>query len=141
MTRPSRDMAVDITRAALLIIDVQNYCAHPEGGWWRHHEPAPHFFASLGETVVPNIGRLQDVCREAKIEIMYSVIENMTWDGRDRSFDYKVSDIDVLPASWDARVLGEIAPIKDESSSVRPQATSLFRLISIMSYATSAYAR
>jgi ureidoacrylate peracid hydrolase len=45
---------------------------------------------------------------------MYSVIENMTRDGRDRSLDYKISGIDVPRASWSAQVVDEIAPADDE---------------------------
>jgi ureidoacrylate peracid hydrolase len=45
---------------------------------------------------------------------MYSVIENMTRDGRDRSLDYKISGIDVPRGSWEAQVLEEIAPADDE---------------------------
>ena len=73
-----------------------------------------YFRRSLGETVLPNIQRLQAACRGAGIEVVYSVIENMTRDGRDRSLDYKISGIDVPHGSWDARVLDEIAPGEDE---------------------------
>ena len=38
----------------------------------------------------------------------------MTLDGRDRSLDYKISEIDVPRGSWDAQVLAEIAPAEDE---------------------------
>ena len=45
MTVPSLDAAIyaaiDPRLAALLIIDMQNYCAHPNGGWWREHQPTP----------------------------------------------------------------------------------------------------
>ena len=64
--------------------------------------------------VLPNLQRLQAICRRAKIEILYSVIENMTKDGRDRSLDYRISGIDVPPGSWEARVLDEIAPAQEE---------------------------
>jgi ureidoacrylate peracid hydrolase len=114
MTAPSRDAAIDPNHAALLIIDMQNYCAHPNGLWWQEHQPTPHFFASISGVVVPNIKRLRTACRRAKIEILYSVIENLTKDGRDRSLDYRISGIDVAPASWDAKVLDEIAPAQDE---------------------------
>jgi len=46
------------------------------------------------------------------IEIIYSVIENMTRDRRDRSLDYKISDIDVPSGSWEAQVLEEIPQSK-----------------------------
>jgi len=47
-------------------------------------------------------------------QVIYSVIENMTRDGRDRSLDYKISGIDVPRGSSDAQVLDEIAPAEDE---------------------------
>jgi ureidoacrylate peracid hydrolase len=114
MTAPGREVPIDPAHAALLIVDVQNYCAHPEGGWWRQHEPTGYFLASLRDSVLPNLGRLQAACRRRGIEILYSVIENMTRDGRDRSLDYRISGIDVTRGSWDARVLDDIAPAPDE---------------------------
>jgi ureidoacrylate peracid hydrolase len=38
----------------------------------------------------------------------------MTWDGRDRSLDYRISGIDVPRGSWDAQVLDDIEPMEDE---------------------------
>jgi ureidoacrylate peracid hydrolase len=116
----SREVPIDPARTALLVIDVQNYTAHPHGGEWRGLPPQEYekrlgyLFRSLRRVVVPNLRRLQAACRRARIEIMYTVIENLTKDGRDRSLDYKISDIDVEKGSWDARVLDEIAPSEDE---------------------------
>ena len=108
MTAPSREVPIDPAHAALLIIDVQNYCAGPEPG------KTEYFRRSLHDTVLPNIRRLQTACRSGGIEVMYSVIENMTRDGRDRSLDYKISGIDVQCGSWEAHVVDEIAPADDE---------------------------
>ncbi len=108
MSAPSREVPIDPARAALLIIDVQNYCAGTGSG------KTEYFRRSLRDTVVPNLRRLQTACRHAGIEVMYSVIENMTRDGRDRSLDYKISGIGVLRGSWEAQVLDEIAPAADE---------------------------
>ena len=58
--------------------------------------------------------RLQAACRRAGIEVMYTVIESLTRDGRDRSLDYKICGLDVPKGSWEARVLAEIAPGEDE---------------------------
>ena len=106
MNALSRDVAIDPAHAALLIIDVQNYCIGPG--------KTDYFERSLREIVLPNIRRLQSACRRSGIEVAYSVIENMTRDGRDRSLDYKISGIDVPPGSWEARVVDEIAPAADE---------------------------
>jgi ureidoacrylate peracid hydrolase len=108
MNRLSREVPIDPAHAALLIIDVQNYCASAKPG------QSEYFRQSLKDVVLPNIRRLQSACRPAGIEILYSVIENMTRDGRDRSLDYKISGIDVPRGSWDAQVLDEIAPAEDE---------------------------
>jgi len=45
---------------------------------------------------------------------MYTVIESLTKDGRDRSLDYKISGFNVPKGSWDAKVLSEIRPMEDE---------------------------
>jgi len=108
MSRPSREVPIDPAHAALLIIDVQNYCVGPGSG------KTEYFRRSLRDTVMPNIRRLQSACRSGGIEVMYSVIENMTRDGRDRSLDYKISGIDVPRGSREAQVLDEIAPADDE---------------------------
>lgn len=106
MSALSREVPIDPAHAALLIIDVQNYCIATGN--------SEYFDRSLREVVLPNIRRLQTACRSGGIEVMYSVIENMTRDGRDRSLDYKISGIDVLRGSWEACVLDEIAPADDE---------------------------
>jgi ureidoacrylate peracid hydrolase len=106
MTAPSREVPIDPAHAALLIIDVQNHCIATGN--------SEYFDRSLREVVLPNIRRLQTACRTGGIEVMYSVIENMTRDGRDRSLDYKISGIDVVRGSWEACVLDDIAPADDE---------------------------
>ena len=68
----------------------------------------------MRETALPNMQRLQAACRRARIEVMYTVIEALTRDGRDFSLDYKISGLFVPRGSWDAKVLDEIAPAEDE---------------------------
>ena len=108
MNALSREEPIDPAHTALLIIDVQNYCVTGTS------EKTEYFRQSLRETVLPNIRRLQSASRAAGIEVIFSVIENMTRDGRDRSLDYKISGIDVPRDSRDAQVLDEIAPTEDE---------------------------
>jgi ureidoacrylate peracid hydrolase len=106
MMAPSREVPINPAHAALLIIDVQNYCTGTS--------KSEYFDRSLRDIVLPNIRRLQSACRGAGIEVLYSVIENMTRDGRDRSLDYKISGIDVPRGSWEAQIIDEIAPSDDE---------------------------
>ena len=48
--------------------------------WWQRME----------ETM-PVWQMLQATCRQANVEVMYTVMESLTRDGRDRSLDYKIS--------------------------------------------------
>ena len=69
---------------------------------------------TLRETALPNMQLLQAACRQARIEVMYTVIEALTRDGRDLSLDYRISGLFVARGSWDAKVLDAIAPDDDE---------------------------
>jgi ureidoacrylate peracid hydrolase len=116
----SRDVPIDPAHAALLFVDVQNYTARPDGGeyaWLTEAEREARygwFFRVMRETAVPNMHRLQAACRRTGIEVMYTVIEALTRDGRDQSLDYKISKLFVPRGSWDAEVLDAIAPAEDE---------------------------
>jgi ureidoacrylate peracid hydrolase len=119
MNELSREVPLRPAQSALLIIDVQNFSAHPEGGEFRHLSPAEReaqqaYFDRLQTAVVPNVQRLQQAFRAARIEVLFAVIESLTQDGRDRSLDYKISGFHVPKGSWDGQVLDAIAPAGDE---------------------------
>lgn len=116
----SRDVPIDPAHAALLFVDVQNYNARPDGGEYTSLSEAERearygwFFRVMQQTALPNMQRLQAACRRAGVEVMYTVIEALTRDGRDLSLDYKISKLFVAHGSWDAKVLDAIAPGPDE---------------------------
>jgi ureidoacrylate peracid hydrolase len=116
----SRDVPIDPAHAALLFVDVQNYCAGPDGGEYAHMDHAAldarygWFFATMREVAIPAMQRVQAACRAGGIEVLYTTIENLTRDGRDRSLDYKISGLNVPKGSWDGRVIDAIAPAEDE---------------------------
>ena len=115
----SCEVAIDPGQTALLFVDVQNYAAHPGGGEFRDLADAErqrfaYYFERLETVALPNMQLLQRGFRAAGIEVMYTLIENLTADGRDRSLDYKISGIDVAKGSWDAKVCDKIAPGEDE---------------------------
>lgn len=72
------------------------------------------FLAHLQSEVIPRMQRLQKAAREAGLEVLYTTIESLTLDGRDRSLDYKISGFNVPKGSWDGKVLDAIAPQGDE---------------------------
>jgi nicotinamidase-related amidase len=98
-THLSRDVPIDPAHAAVLFIDVQNYTARLDGGEYAGLDAAERdarygwFFRTMRETAVPNMHRLQAACRRGRIEIIYTVIEALTRDGRDLSLDYRISGL------------------------------------------------
>ncbi|TDQ83849.1 ureidoacrylate peracid hydrolase [Dongia mobilis] len=116
----SRDVPVIPKQTALLFIDVQNFAAKRDGAEFRHLDETTFqakygwFFGELESSVVPNMQRLQKACRDRRIEVMYTTIESLTRDGRDRSLDYKITGFNVPRGSWDGRVINELAPGDDE---------------------------
>lgn len=118
--RLSREVPLVPGQSALLFIDVQNFCAHRDGGEFAGlsqksvNEKYGWFFESLESSVIANMKRLQVACRQAGIEVMYTTIESLTADGRDRSLDYKITGFNVPKGSWDGKVIDEIAPEGDE---------------------------
>ena len=105
----SRDRPIDPKRAALLLIDVQN-------GIWNdaEHGKRPHFYESARDVVIPNLQRLIAAARRGGAEVIYTVIESLTRDGRDRSLDYKLSGFHFPKGSWEAQVLAAVAPADDD---------------------------
>lgn len=116
----TRDLPLDPAHSALLFVDVQNYAAHRDGGEFKDlsktdfKERYDWFFDELEGRVIPNMARLQAVCRKAGVEVLYTTIESLTLDGRDRSLDYKITGFHVPKGSWDGKVIDQIAPLGDE---------------------------
>jgi nicotinamidase-related amidase len=118
-TPTTREIPLDAASSALLFIDVQNFCVRRDGGEFKGlsnaemQEKYGYYFERL-KTVVPNMQRLQAAFRSAGIEVLYTTIESLTQDGRDRSLDYKITGFLVPKGSRDGKVIDEIAPVGDE---------------------------
>jgi ureidoacrylate peracid hydrolase len=116
----SRDVEIEPAHTVLLFVDVQNYNCLPTGGEYAQLDAATrdqrygYFFRTFLDSALPNMVRLQQACRRARIEVTYTVIESLTADGRDRSLDYKITGFNVPKGSYDARVVDALAPAGDE---------------------------
>ena len=121
MTHPtSREIEIEPAHTALLFVDVQKYNCTWDGGEYAHLDAAEKertyglFFRTLRDSGLPNMVALQRACRGAGIEVIYTVIESLTAQGRDRSLDYKITGFNVPKGSADAHVVDELAPGDDE---------------------------
>lgn len=116
----TRDVALVPEQSALLFIDVQNFSAEREGAEFKGLSPDVFqekygwYFDQLDSRVIPNMQAIQKAARAASVEVMYTTIESLTLDGRDRSLDYKITGFNVPKGSWDGKVIDRIAPVGDE---------------------------
>lgn len=99
----------DPTRTALLLVDVQNDVWQPSMA-----STLPYFHSQVTETVLPNLKQLLQAFRTSSAEVMYTVMENLTEDGRDRSLDYKLSNFFIAKGSWEAQVIAGVEAGDDE---------------------------
>jgi ureidoacrylate peracid hydrolase len=107
-----RQRAIEPDRAALLVVDLQKglYVASriatdPERSYLHDR---------IENSVIPNGQRLIAACRAAGTEVIYTVIECLTLDGRDRSLDYKISGLFAAKGSREAEVIDALAPLDNE---------------------------
>jgi nicotinamidase-related amidase len=117
--QPLADPPVEPGIAALLVIDMQYSDASMDAGIFAEkrkrglHAGLDYFEQQLN-TIVPNIQRLQRACRESGIEVLFSRIQAMALDGRDRGGAHKDLKIFCPPGSREAQVLDELAPAPNE---------------------------
>jgi ureidoacrylate peracid hydrolase len=109
----------EIAKTALLIVDMQNLCAHPDG-WMgrlaRDQGKPDHLkerFDFIKE-ITPNLQRLLAHCRKVGIEVFHIRVAFRTRSTRDgkRQLLNRLNDTPLLPMDWD--IIDEIAPIDDE---------------------------
>jgi len=101
-------------RAALLVVDVQRgFCDRAVSDQFGF-ESSDHFWYRVDDLVLPNAQRLVTAARAAGVEVIYTVIEALTLDGRDRSLDHKRCDFLIPKGSPGGAVMPQIAPQGDE---------------------------
>jgi nicotinamidase-related amidase len=98
-----------VPTTALLLVDLQNGTCGPAQAGLR-----PDFHQRFLAHTLPAARRALAFCREAGLEVIHTVIANLTADGRDRSLDYKRCGLGFSPGSWEARVIDPLTPLADE---------------------------
>ena len=107
-----RQKKIESENTALLVIDVQKGEYNKE--FIKNNPHEKYLFDRIESKVIPNGKRIIESCRNKKIEVIYTVVESLTLDGRDRSLDYKISGIFAAKGSWQAEVVDELKPLENE---------------------------
>ncbi len=112
----SRDAAMEAGRSALLVVDLQQAFCRRDGMLTGPRWPAAKqdaYFDAL-DGALANAGRLVAGFRAAGQEVIHTVIQSLTADGRDRSLDHKLSDFHIPKGDPGGLPMPEVAPAGDE---------------------------
>ena len=100
---------------ALLFVDMQKiFClpgkdpAHPDFG------PDTYYHRRLREMVIPNQVKMLARARASGMQVMHTIIEALTEDGRDVSLDHRLSNLIVPKGHPLAGPIDELEPVANE---------------------------
>lgn len=100
---------MDPRRTALLLVDLQEGTCGAKQAQVR-----PDFHELFRQRTLPALQQALALARGQGVEVIHTVIANLTADGRDRSLDYKRCGMGFPPGSPETRVIAELAPLPDE---------------------------
>ncbi len=112
---PARDASFTPGETAILLVDMQRVWlepgldpSHPERG------PDHYFYRQTTAETVPNNERLLETARANGVEVLHTIIQSLTEDGRDRSLDHKLTPIHIAPSRPEGLPVASLAPVGDE---------------------------
>lgn len=112
--RSPRDLPYASDHTALLLVDMQRAWLEPQFDAHLTGPDAEYFLSRARTQVVPNQQRLLAVFRQARQNVLHTIIESLTADGRDRSLDHKLSDMHLPKGSAQAQIIAELTPAENE---------------------------
>ena len=107
-----REKRINPKNTALLIVDLQK--GEYNSNLVKKNVNNKYLYERIKKKVITNGIKLLKACRNKKLEVIYTVVECLTLDGRDRSLDYKISGIFVAKNSREAEVIEELKPKENE---------------------------
>jgi len=113
---PPEDIRLDPQHAALLVIDLQNTYLEIDDDPVEAERWAP-FRERMNATVIPNTGKLINLCRQRGIEVIFARIACLKTDGRDRSLSQKKPGFNylLLPKDReDSQMVPQLTPEADD---------------------------
>jgi len=113
---PPEDIHLDPQRTALLVIDIQNTYMEVDSDPVEADRWAP-FRERMNSTVIPNTGKIINLCRKSGVEVIFARIACLKTDGRDRSLSQKKPGFNylLLPKDReDSQLVAELSPQDDD---------------------------
>jgi biuret amidohydrolase len=114
-TTITRDAPYRRDETALLFVDLQTIFCTPRLDPQHPELDAEHYyFKRLKATTIPNAMKLLDAARASGIQVLHTIIEALTKDGRDISLDHRLSSIFVPKGLPEGQPIKELTPIDNE---------------------------
>ncbi len=118
--KPIQHVPLLESKTALLVIDMQYIDASPDFGVFaRAHQEGhgylfDYYFQRLQHEVIPNTQLLLHTFRELQAEVIFTKIESLTANGRDRSTSHKLLGVHAPKYSREGQILESVSPQPDE---------------------------
>ncbi|HDS1809438.1 MULTISPECIES: isochorismatase family cysteine hydrolase [Pseudomonas] len=109
-----RDLPYVPGHTALLLVDMQRAWLDPQFDPHLRDAQAEYFLSRTQAQVIPNQQRLLQAMRDARQNVLHTIIESLTQDGRDRSLDHKLSDMHLPKGSYPAGIIDALAAGENE---------------------------
>ncbi|AZE48124.1 Isochorismatase [Pseudomonas chlororaphis] len=109
-----RDLPFTLDHTALLLVDMQRAWLDPQLDPHLQVPDAEYFIKRTREQVIPNQQKLLAAMRGARQNVLHTIIESLTADGRDRSLDHKLSDMHLPKGSPQAAIIDPLAARENE---------------------------
>ena len=112
----------ELTReaTALVMVDLQYVCAHPDFGFGAKAKKLgisdffDYYYHRVRDLVIPNVQRLQAAARGKGIEVIHVRVASSTEDGRETTKRYKTLGLRNPRNTIEGEILPEVAPVSDE---------------------------
>lgn len=100
---------------AVLFVDMQKiFCTPGTDPGHPEHDASHYYHRRLRELVIPNQSRILAAARAKGVQVMHTIIEALTIDGRDVSRDHRLSNLIVPKGHPLAGPIDELAPVENE---------------------------
>jgi len=109
-----RNMAYEAGRTSFLLVDMQRIWAEPMMDPTHPHPADSYFMKRVHGTVIPNQLRMLNAFRKAGENVLHTIIESLTADGRDRSLDHKLSNMHVPKGAPEGAIIAPLTPTENE---------------------------
>ncbi|MFT4014423.1 MAG: isochorismatase family cysteine hydrolase [Paracoccus sp. (in: a-proteobacteria)] len=108
---PARDAAFPPGATALLLVDMQRIWLDPA---YAEDQDHADFYHETAAVTVPNCKALVAAARASGVEVLHTIIQSLTEDGRDRSLDHKMTPIHLARSDPRGLPVLSLMPAGDE---------------------------